>query len=775
MLSGVIPWETLNPEQREAVEAWDCALLVMAPVGTGKTNVLTLRAANAMEHGVEPASMLCLSFTNKAAREVKERLTLQLGKAGAEITAKTFHGLCAEILRAEASLVGWDRDFIIYDEEDSRSLIGEVASRQGIKPTTSERNTFEFLLFDAAQKARLSEFEERPTRQPQQVFDSCLAASKLEAWKRRGGLLFKPLLAEYVHALRDSHAVDFADLIVGVNRLWRESSEALKRWQARFAWIQIDEVQDTNRGEWAPLASLAAEHRRLSFFGDVDQTIYQWRGSVPEEILADFKLRFAPVREISFTRNYRSTRTILEACERVIRACPGAHTKRIVAQVADEGEPLRFHEATDPRDEARWISEQVKALRARCQIEYGDIAVLARSNFTARELSRHFNALELPHLKVEEFKFFQRAEIKAALAHLRLLINPHDAASLERFLHTPPKGIGQATVDALAGEPREAGLKPGDLLNPATYTSDDPFAPLLAASREGRVVVFDIETTGLRIGEDEIVEIAAAKTGVDGVEGEFHAYLKPVRTVGDSELVHHISDAMLEREGRDAREVLSAFQTFCEGCVLAGHNVALFDVPMLVSALRHHGFPQWTPPPVFDTLDITRRFHRLPRYTLGEIVRRLGLQSKPTHRADADVAATVELLLELLPRLEQGAAARLEAVRKFGPRFRPLALLMEGWRARMGQERPDELMERVMRESGLLRYYEREEGGPSRRENLDELLKHLRRFDAPLLAPEESLQNVLAIASLGKEIDGQTLDKDKVLLLTVHQAKGAGV
>ncbi|QOY91540.1 3'-5' exonuclease [Paludibaculum fermentans] len=768
----MIPWETLNPEQREAVEAWNEALLVMAPVGTGKTNVLALRAAHAVEQGVAPSSILCLSFTNKAAREVKDRLARHLGRRGGEVTAKTFHGLCAQILRVEAPAVGWDRDFLIYDEEDCRSILGEVARRANIKPPDEERDSFEFLLFDAAARARLSEFDDAVPRTPQQVFDACLRDSRASFLQYRGGLMFKPLLAEYVHALRECHAVDFADLIAGVNRLFKENPEVLERWQAKFSWIQVDEIQDTNRGEYRPLSLLAARHRRLSLFGDIDQTIYQWRGSVPLEILAEYKSAFAPVHEMRFTRNYRSTRRILEACERLIRACPGALTKSIVPQQAEEGEPLRVYEADDTRDEARWIRDQVETLVEQQGVKLGEIAVLTRSNFTSRELSRNFTALGLPHLQVDQFKFFQRAEIKETLAHLRLLLNPHDANSLMRFLKTPPKGIGEATIEALAGAPRQAGLKPADLLTPSTFETGDPFRPLMEAARAGRVVVFDIETTGLSIGDDEIVEIAAARCDGSSVLAQFHAYLKPSRPVGDSEPIHHLSDEFLAREGRDPAHVLREFEAFCEGCVLAGHNVALFDVPMVRSVCARLGLPAWEARQVFDTLDITRRFHRLPRYKLGEICSRLGLKSIPTHRADADVAATVELLQVLLPQLEAGAMARVGAVKQYGARFKPLADRLEQWRTFMLTERPFELLERILHESGLIKHYERDPADAPRREHLDELLTLFQRFDDPSMQPMDALIHVLSVASLGKEIDGQAIDEDKVLLLTVHQAKG---
>lgn len=763
----MIPWDTLNPEQRQAVEAWDEALLVMAPVGTGKTNVLALRAAHAIDQGVSPASVLCLSFTNKAARELKARLARHLGKAAGEATARTFHGLCAQILRAEASFVGWDRDFVVYDEEDARTLCGEAAARCGIQVPEDIRNEFQFFLFETAGAARLSPFEDQPARDPQQVFDQRLDLTTLDFLKRRR-VAFKPILTEYVYLLRDRHAVDFADLISGVNRLWAEHPEVLERWRRRFAWIQVDEVQDTSRAEYLPLRLLAEHHRRLSFFGDVDQTIYEWRGSVPVEILADYRSRFAPVREIRFTRNYRSTRRILEACEAIVRACPGAVTTRIVPQSSDDGDPLELYAASNVRDEARWIAARVEELH-RQGLRYGDVAVLARTNFTTRDLSIEFEKLRLPHLKVDQQKFFQRTEIKDALSHLRLLVNPHDEASLLRFLKTPPKGIGDAALAELRAAPRDAGLKLGDLLDPRVLESGDPFLPLMEAARASRIVVFDIETTGLRIGEDEIVELAAARCGASGIVATFHAYLKPTRPVGDSEPIHQLSDAFLAANGQDPRDVLERFRAFADGCALTGHNIPQFDVPMLRSACSRLGLAEWRRDPVFDTLDLTRRFFRLPRYTLGDLARRLNFKSTPAHRADSDVAATVELLAVLLPKLEDGLTARLQAVKKYSARFRPLAARAAAWRAAMEVSRPHELLELVLRDSGLDRHYSSD---TERFGHLRELIEHFERLDDPAMAPADALFHVLNAASLAREIDGQKLSEDQVLLLTVHQAKG---
>jgi DNA helicase-2/ATP-dependent DNA helicase PcrA len=762
----------LNAEQREAVDLYDRPVLVMAPVGTGKTNVLTLRAANAIRHGVPAESLLCLSFTNKAAREMKDRLFHFLGNRAAEISARTFHGLCALILRAESGALGLDGDFVIYDDEDCRDLFGQIWRRHGIEVPPDDADRFEFLLFEAAGRFRLSRYDEEKPRTAEEIFAALLADGYFKLLDRKQSFRFPEMVREYVALLRENHAVDFADLILGVNLLWEGHAEALARWQQKFRWIQVDEVQDTNRSEYRILAKLAAPHRNLSFFGDVDQTIYEWRGSAPLRILEEYRRDFAPVTEIGFVRNYRSTRNILEVCGALIRGNPSAATREMQPEVAEAGEKVVVHEAERPSSEAAWIAGRIRELHANHGVRYDQVAVLTRTNFTARDFSEAFERLGLPHVKVDQFKFFQRAEIKNALAHLRLVLNRHDGNSAMRYVEMPPKGIGAATIQELRGEPRRAGLKIADLLDLAALEAGDPFGPLLGALGADNVVVFDVETTGLDLTHDEIIEVAGARCGARGVVATFHALLRPSFPVGESYLIHGKSDEFLAATGRDPAEVLAEFREFRGDAVLAGHNILAFDVPILASQSYRLGFGEEMPGPAFDTLDLTRRFHRLQRYTLASIARELGLAAKPSHQAADDVAATAELLLRLLPGLEEGAGARTAAVAKHGAKFRPLAKKLAFWKERARLERPPELLGRILGESGLSEYYQQRPDGRRRVGHLQELVRLFERHDDPAMAPAESLVNLLNVASLGTDIDRYVEGEDCVFLLTAHQAKG---
>jgi DNA helicase-2/ATP-dependent DNA helicase PcrA len=768
----MIPWEELNDEQAEAVRAAMSPLLAMAPVGTGKTKVLALRAAYAIEQGVPPESILCLSFTNKAAREMKQRLAALLGKQASEVTAKTFHALCAQIARAEAKTLGLDADFLIYDEEDCASLLGMIWPRFGIEVPRADADSFNFMLFRCVSRCRLTQYDDPKPKSHAGIFKEEFASMAFKDLDRRQNFRFPEILNAYKRELRENHAIDFAGLIATVNWLWDEHPEALERWRRKFSWIQVDEVQDTNRSEYRILAALARPHGQLSFFGDIDQTIYEWRGSAPREILDCYRKTFGPVREIQFVTNYRSTRSILEACARLVRNCPGAVTREIASHAAEAGEPVVVRELASPAREAEWIASTIESLRKKHGLAYRDFAVLSRNNFTARDYSREFERLGLPHLKVDEMKFYQRAEVKAALAHLRLLENPHDGASLIRFLKTPPKGIGEAAIEALRGEPRRHGLKLSDLLVPQTYDLGEPFAPLLNALDRKQVVVFDCETTGLDASADDIVQIAAARCGARETLATFNRLIRPSRPVGESARIHGFSDEYLAAHGGDPAEVLREFGEFCGGAVLAGHNVLRFDVPLLRSASFRAGLDAEWPLLAYDTHDISKRFHALPQYTLSALAKALGLRSKPTHKADDDVAATVELLQLLAEKLREGARVRLETVGKSAARFKPLAVRLERWRERMLAERPAELLLRVLDESGLAEYYEREADGAGRVENLKLLAEIFRKLDDPALPPRAALVDVMNAAALGTDVDRQSAEEDKVLVLTAHQSKG---
>ena len=274
---------------------------------------------------------------------------------------------------------------------------------------------------------------------------------------------------------------------------------------------------------------------------------------------------------------------------------------------------------------------------------------------------------KIDHFVIDNFRFFRGAEVKDALAYVRFLLNPSDGHSLLRLLQRPPKGIGDATIEALRHVPPEVGLRLVDFVHPVALAFHDPFAPLLDHLARGRVVIFDVETTGLETTQDEIIELAAARVGPDGVVERFHRFVKPSRPVGISSPIHGFTEDFLAQHGEDPRQVFADFLSFSRDCLFVGHNVG-FDRAIFQSHARRLGLA--CPSLVcYDTLEMTRRFFRLRRYTLLNICRELKLEPLPTHKADDDVAATGQLLRVLVERLRTGIGERRRLLARYGPAF----------------------------------------------------------------------------------------------------------
>ena len=720
-------------------------MLVMAPVGTGKTMALAERAAKAIQGGIDPERMLCLSFTNRAAREVQQRV-------GKDVLCCTFHALCALILRMESGFLGLPSDFIIYDEEDSTELCGRLATRHQLD-IPGQWNRVRYAIWQAISESRLARYES--SRKPRDVFFQHLAQSGLWPAYKQPDVNYAALVSDYVAMLRDSHAIDFTDLILGVVTLFEENADRLAWWQSRYDWIQVDEVQDTSRAEYRILDSLAKIHKQLSFFGDVDQTIYEWRGSAPFEILDQYKRDYKPT-VIHFEENFRSTRRILEVCERVIVSHPQALTKRILPKVVEEGEPVLVRPFVSSRDEYDFVANEILLRHAKDQNRWQDYAILVRTNFTARDISEALERSGVPHVRVEEEKFFQRAEIKAATAHLRILRNAQEANALHRFLQVPPKGIGEATLEKISALPKEVGLRLGDLLLPATHAHGDPFGPLFTHPS----VIVDTETTGLNIYEDEVVELAALKG-----EEEFYRILRPTKAsswarLEETSKIHGVTRDRIEKEGIDAAQAFAEFAAFVDGCVVVGHNLEDFDWPLILNQSQL----QFNIAGTADTLEISRRMLKLTRYRLVNLVDALKVTKREAHRAMEDVRMTADVLHELKKLLAIHTKERRQTVAQVGKRFVELAAQVDDWRKRCRTQTPLETLDMLLYEGLIKEHFGRDQSGEDRLENLEELRRIVSRMN--------TLDQALEVASLGLDLERQLGDEDRVRILTVHQAKG---
>jgi DNA helicase-2/ATP-dependent DNA helicase PcrA len=764
--------DDLNEQQRQAVEHLHGPLLVLAPVGTGKTTVIAHRAAAAIRAGMDPRHLLCLSFTNRAAREMRDRILALLGPRAGEVTVRTFHGFCTHVLRHEADALGIPADFTICDEEDAKYILRGLCRGQGVTAEAAE------LMGDALMKLvermKLAPVGPTPSQihDPRALLEALVEENEPSASDELHHVDPEQMLADFNATLAGSGALDFSDLILKVDRLFASHPERLARWQQHFPWLQVDEVQDTNLPEYHILAQLAWESRDLAFFGDIDQTIYEWRGSQPFRMLGEFERRFAPVRVIALVTNYRSSRTILQACESFIKKLPRAVTRMLVGGSEEPGKKVFVRAANTLDDEGRWIAAAIQTAVASHGLNRQKIAVLVRANHTARYLSDVLDREGVEHRHIKKRSFFRQPEVKDALAHVRCLLNRLDTHSLLRLLRRPPRGLEPA-IEAVRALPPEAGLRLVDLIDPLTPQHLDPFGLLLSRFAEGRVVVFDVESTGLDVTRDDVVELAGLKVGACGPGESFHALLKTGRPLEESSRVHGITADVLGREGREPSAVFAEFLSFINGCALVGHNVG-YDVNIVRGQLRRLGLSWPGMAVAYDTLDMCRRFFKLHNYTLANVCRELKLASPPSHRAMDDVRTTWQLLQRLVPCLLTGKALRERSVAELASGFDGVRRSLQAWHELLERERPGVVLKQILDDSGLRAFWGEQEEGKERQDHLRELEKvfSAKPFDDDALAPREAMLNAANLASLGNDLDRYVEGEDKVFLLTVHQAKG---
>lgn len=427
VFTDMIDLSALNREQRQAVECLEGPLLVLAGAGSGKTRVLTYRIANLIEHGVRPWNILALTFTNKAAREMRERTESLVGAFARDMWVMTFHSLCARLLRMEIEKLGdgYDRNFVIYDDGDQISIIESILKNFGMEP--KEKRLYKDAISDVKNKGIA----------PEDYFGAQFmnAAGKLRVYR------------EYESRLRKANALDFDDLIGKTAELFERLPEVLEKYRDKFKYVLVDEYQDTNYPQYRLIQLLCAEHRNICVVGDDDQSIYGWRGADIRNIL-EFEQDFSGAKVIRLEQNYRSTGTVLEAANAVIKNNMGRKEKKLWTEKG-MGSKITVNCLNDERREAEYVCRTINEGIANGK-RYSDFAVLYRMNVQSRILETVLLSYGIPHKVYGGQRFYERKEIKDILAYLRLVANPADDVALQRIINVPPRGIGSTTVKTLA-------------------------------------------------------------------------------------------------------------------------------------------------------------------------------------------------------------------------------------------------------------------------------------------------------------------------------------
>ncbi|MBL7166579.1 MAG: UvrD-helicase domain-containing protein [Dehalococcoidales bacterium] len=453
----------LNPAQREAVEAISGPILILAGPGSGKTRVITHRVAYLITVcGINPRRIMAVTFTNKAAREMSDRLhNLVSGSAG-ELTLGTFHAICARILRQDGRALDINPRYVIYDASDQQSLLKRAMLAIGIDPKQYS---------------------------PQAVATAISwAKSHLLTpadYVRRGRSYFEEIVSRcyerYQQLLTESNALDFDDLLMKTVQLFRKSPETLSRYQSRYLHLLVDEFQDTNLVQYELVKQLGAKHRNICVVGDPDQSIYSWRSADLRNILS-FENDYPDAKLVLLEQNYRSTRTILDTASSVISANELRKPKNLWTD-NEAGELTRIVETYTEQDEAQFVVNEIERLVDLREAKLGDCAVMYRTNAQSRVIEEAFVRYGTPYKLVAGTRFYERREVKDVIAYLRLVHNPQDTVSLMRVINVPGRGIGQQTLTRLSDRARSLGISPSEALRLIAEASekDDvpehPFSP----------------------------------------------------------------------------------------------------------------------------------------------------------------------------------------------------------------------------------------------------------------------------------------------------------
>lgn len=418
--------DSLNPAQREAVLTTEGPLLVLAGAGSGKTRVLTFRIARMIgDLGIRPWQILAITFTNKAAAEMRERLATMLPDGGMRgMWVCTFHAMCVRILREDADLLGYTGQFTIYDDDDSRRMVREIMTQLGIEQKQYPINMIRSKI-STAKNAMIG---------PEEFIEKASSPQEQKAGQ---------VYLELERRLRAANAMDFDDLLVRTLELLRTRPEVLEKYQERFRYISVDEYQDTNHVQYEIANLLAAKYQNLMVVGDDDQSIYSWRGADISNIL-DFEKDFKQAKVVKLEQNYRSTGHILAAANAVVRNNSQRKDKRLFTDLGD-GEKIQSYQASDERDEGRWIASEIEKLHVG-GMSYDDMAVFYRTNAQSRILEDMFLRAGVPYKIVGGTRFFDRAEIRDVMAYLKMIVNPADEMSVKRVINTPRRGIGSTSI-----------------------------------------------------------------------------------------------------------------------------------------------------------------------------------------------------------------------------------------------------------------------------------------------------------------------------------------
>lgn len=793
---------TFNKKQQQVINELNQNILLSAGAGTGKTNVLSYRVANILNKNRANADeILCLTFTNKACRELKNRITSQLDfETANKITIRTIHGFAYQVITTTAKKAQTIfKEFVIFDDEDQKTLI-----RQTIANFPKARaldiqyivNCIEQLKQERALKHIYTEDIEADYTT---IYHQHLKFNKTFNQQQNDNLtkFFQfdglNIIINYELALQQMHGLDYKDLIANAYRLFQDEN-ICSSWRKRYKYIMIDEMQDTSSFEYTMLENLFPANN-IMLCGDEFQTIYEWRGSNPQKILTAFTEKYNPLI-INFNENYRSTKLLLEMAYNTLinlfckETILHSYAKNLLSKSSELGHKIELKQANSLANEAQWIFQNIVNLLPLVKTPT-QIAILVRQNNYLQNLTLHLNYLaniynqknqEAPihFIQIDNIRFFKRQEIKDVLSIMKYLINPNDYLSLQRILINLIPNIGIRTIKQISStEYLQNGLRLSDFINANFQNPNyEPFSDLISAYLSKDIIVFDIEGTGTDIFADNIIQLSAIKIRKGKKIAEFNRYLKSDKPVGDSEKVHHISDEYLQTHGENPKLVLQEFCQFIQDAIITGHNIRGYDMDILnQNLLKHNLKPVDFSNINFDTLDLVRRFYpNLPNHKLEFLSNHFQFETKSNHNSLDDVFATWELLHKLLEdKIIPTAKKRSELINKQKNKFIHVAQIFQKLHSILNDNLLlENLIAQIVEEFNLVNIYKANatQDGAVRLENIRNLFR-LAKAELNSQRGTNGIKELLQYASLSNtDLDALTSSHPKIPIITIHQAKG---
>ncbi|MDM0867939.1 3'-5' exonuclease [Clostridium perfringens] len=791
----------LNEEQQKVVNEQKNNIILLASAGTGKTNTLAERVTSIIKNGnSKPSEILCITFTNKACKEMSDRVMKIVGGEAKEITIRTFHSFCFDVVRTYAKRnTDIFSDFTIFDEDDCREVISKLSYYYATSNLMATNMQIQKVIdFIKVERARIETLEDRVLDEYKTVIDEIFKfrEEKInQVCTNKGNLNLNlknyikfhghELVTLYDSKLREDHALDFNDLIILTKELFKDE-KVVRALKNKFKYINIDEVQDTSIIEYSIIEKIF-EGNNVLICGDFFQTIYSWRGSDPEMIFNKFKEKYNPV-EIVFSKNYRATKNLNKASLEFLNNAFSSKVSTmykdgILAESKEDGEKILLKETRGLREEASFIFDYVNKLCEKGE-DLKRVCVLTRDNNYNIGLSEElyqiggYEGADFEFILVDQFKFFRRQEVKDILGFLKLIANRYDSLSLKRIVNRLPTGIGMRTLEAIESyKYKEVGIRLADYIDPLVLEYGEKFSLLINAFEKENIIVFDVESTGVDVTEDEIIQIAAIKLNKNGeVVDKFEKFLKNKKPVKDSYYVHGFSDEMLQRIGEDKEKVLKEFVEYSKDSIIVGHNVQ-YDINILCSELERNNLGKPKFKTFYDTLDIYRRFYPGNiNYKLENLSKVYDTKHKPSHDAMDDIIATGELLVRAInEKIKETSMERMALMSKHLKAFTAISKKLNELFKIAESKRPYELVACVMNGFNIKSMYAGDEN-KEKLNRLRDLYALFRDLDDKSKGNRDALLDIIRITGLSNgELESLIINRTKkprIPIITVHQAKG---